>query len=218
MIVGEDRDSAQGRDFLYITGRQKMTDKSRINTTAITEAAKLYSDNKEKYAAVAQKMAEARKYSQLYTGELLERLTAHIDECAEKEKPLTISGMILASGVSVRDWYRMRHGEYDYKFYEYTDMNDVNAMEHTYIAGVECAITADGRKVALVPYSHILEKAYLVVEQQTEERLYQKGRVGDIFALKAKHAWNEEASPSTVNNTLVIATEEQARRAIDLLK
>ena len=56
------------------------------------------------------------------------------------------------------------------------------------------------------------------VEEQTEERLYSKGRVGDIFALKAVHGWEEEQSPHTVNQTLVIATEEQAREAIKMLK
>ena len=58
----------------------------------------------------------------------------------------------------------------------------------------------------------------LAVEEQTEERLYSKGRVGDIFSLKAVHGWQEDQAPQTVNQTLVIATEEQARKAIDLLK
>lgn len=58
----------------------------------------------------------------------------------------------------------------------------------------------------------------LAIEAQTEERLYSKGRVGDIFSLKAVHGWKEDTAPQTVNQTLVIASEEQARQAINLLK
>ena len=67
--------------------------------------------------------------------------------------------------------------------------------------------------------SEIVEKAYLRLQEQIEERLYEKGRVGDIFALKSKHGWNDSGdTPHTVNQTLVIATEEQARRAIECLE
>ena len=75
-----------------------------------------------------------------------------------------------------------------------------------------------GGVVLLIPYSLIIQKALLMIAEQTEERLYSNGRVGDIFALKAQHGWQEEQSPQTVNQTLVIATEEQAREAIKLLK
>ena len=58
----------------------------------------------------------------------------------------------------------------------------------------------------------------LAVEEQTEERLYSKGRVGDIFSLKAVHGWQEDNTPQTVNQTLVIASPEEAERAIKMLK
>ena len=86
------------------------------------------------------------------------------------------------------------------------------------IDGIPYITEDDGHIVMLITYGAVIQKAVLCKEAQTEERLYDKGRVGDIFSLKALHGWKEDASPSTVNQTLVIASEEQARKAIDLLK
>ena len=69
----------------------------------------------------------------------------------------------------------------------------------------------------------MLEKSDLVLESQAESRLYTSSKVGDIFALKSLHGWRDDNGVGGVNqigtvNQLVIATEEQARKAIELLK
>ena len=126
--------------------------------------------------------------------------------------------MILASGISRATWYEMLAGDYDYRLYQYIDTHNIDEMQKLDVDGMEAVINSDGEVVLLICYSEILQKAMLMLEEQTEERLYKSGRVGDIFSLKAIHGWREEQSPQTVNQTLVIATEEQAREAIKLLK
>ena len=72
--------------------------------------------------------------------------------------------------------------------------------------------------VWLIAFGELIEKGELLLEAETERRLYKSGKVTDIFALKSLHNWKEEQSPQTVNQTLVIASAEQARKAIELLK
>ena len=125
--------------------------------------------------------------------------------------------MIRAAQVSKSSWYEMLAGEYDYRLIEYCDHHNIDL--DSIPTGATTTITdAEGNEVVLITYAEALQKAMLAVEEQTEERLYSKGRVGDIFSLKAVHGWQEDQAPQTVNQTLVIATEEQARKAIDLLK
>lgn len=172
------------------------------------------------YKEQAEKRRKARKYKQEDLTGIMQRLNDYIEAQRDSERPLTVSGMIRAAGVSKATWYEMLGGNYDYLLIQYADyhsipidqLNDANgAVIHT--------VTDDeDNEIMLIPYSEALQKAVLAVEEQTEERLYSKGRVGDIFSLKALHGWQEDQTPQTVNQTLVIATEEQARKAIDLLK
>jgi hypothetical protein len=110
----------------------------------------------------------------------------------------------------------MLAGDYDYKLFEYCDLHniDINSIDQT----TTVVTDEENNDILLITYSQALQKAMLAVEEQTEERLYSKGRVGDIFSLKAVHGWQEDNTPQTVNQTLVIASPEEAERAIKMLK
>lgn len=176
----------------------------------------------ERYREQAEKMRAKRKYTQEQVFTVYERLCDYIRKQEEEERPFTIAGMIRAAGVSKATWYEMLGGNYDTQLYAYMDLHNIPLdVLNTCSDEIPVIIDEQGEqnvKVALITWSEMLQKAVLRVEEQTEERLYAKGRVGEIFALKALHNWKEEAPPQTVNQTLVIASEEQARKAINLLK
>lgn len=170
------------------------------------------------YKEVAEKIRRAKKYKQEDLAPIYKRIMDYVADKREQDKPITVSGMILASGISRATWYEMLAGDYDYRLYQYIDTHNIDEMQKLDVDGMEAVINSEGEVILLNCYSEILQKAMLMLEEQTEERLYKSGRVGDIFSLKAIHGWREEQSPQTVNQTLVIATEEQAREAIKLLK
>lgn len=192
---------------------------SRREAEHLKDSATAYKTHIETYKRMVEERRRANKYRQEAALDIYNRVKTYIAEKTEQEKPFTISGLILASGMSADTYYRMTAGEYDYRLLEYIDMYNIDTDTVTEtIDGIPIYTDADGGKVMLIAFSQIFQKAQLMIAEQTEERLYSKGRVGDIFALKAQHGWQEERSPQTVNQTLVIATEEQARKAIDLLK
>ena len=194
---------------------------SKRDTTAATDISKRISDDIGRYKEIADRVRRSKKYRQedIYTiyvhisEYIAERTTGPVEE----QRPLTVSGIIRASGISKSTWYEMLGGGYDYRLYEYMDLHSIDTHTHD-VDGIPAVTDQDGATILLIPYSEILQKAMLAIEEQTEERLYSKGRVGDIFSLKAIHGWQEETSPHTVNQTLVIASEEQARKAIEALK
>lgn len=193
--------------------------KSRRETSHLTATTKQYSEDVTRYKAQAEAIRKSKKYRQEDLYKIYNGICEYIKTCNDEEKPLTVSGMILASGINKVTWYEMLAGDYDYRLYQYIDMHNINMdTVKDEFNGIPYVTDDNGNTVLLIVHSMVLQKAMLAIEAQTEERLYAKGRVGDIFSLKAIHGWKEDASPSTVNQTLVIASEEQARKAIDLLK
>ena len=187
-----------------------------------------YSKDIDKYKRFAEARRKRVTYSQEKTGEVYSKIAQYVISRIEEDRPFTISGLQLAIGCSSDTYNRLASGECDYLLEQYIDINNIDIETvDTYIHGMP-AVCKDltsvpseddlNGVVLLIPYSHLVEKAHLMVQEQTEERLYMKGRVGDIFALKAQHGWREDETPHTVNQTLVIASEEQARKAIELLK
>lgn len=173
------------------------------------------------YKEIAEKVRRSRKYKQEDVIEVYRRLNEYMDRQTAEERPLTVSGMIKASGISKSTWYEMLGGDYDYQLYQLIDTynidtnNIVDELDTIPVA----SITVNGQNVdvMLIRWSEILQKAMLSIEEQTEERLYSKGRVGDIFSLKAVHGWQEDQTPHTVNQTLIIG-ESDARKAIEALE
>lgn len=140
--------------------------------------------------------------------DLIDVLEKYTDDCYKKGKPLTMSGYIMASGMSKTSFYEMLNGKFDDAVVEYKIVHNL-PMDAEF----------DG-DIPLIPFSEVLEKCSLLVEQQLEENCYtNRGNpAGSIFALKCKHKWIEDQAPQTLNQTLVIADAEQAKKALDLLK
>ena len=191
---------------------------SKRNTERIQALNKAYKEEIDGYKAFAEKRRESVKVKQEDACEYLNRLLTYIEECSKEEKPISRAGIILTLGVSRDTYDRMKVGELDYRLEEYICINSIRE-EDASINDMGIPYVKQGDKdVLLIPYSQIIEKAELILERETEERLYKSGRVGDIFSLKALHGWKEDNSPHTVNQTLVLASPEQARKAIELLK
>lgn len=186
------------------------------NGKQLGDISKAISEDISRYKEIAEKVRRSKKYRQEDLHRIYQGLIAYIDRQKENEKPITVSGMILASGISSATWYEMLGGDYDYRLYEYIDMHNINTNDADIMDDIPFVEDENG-VILLITYSDLLQKAMLLQQEQTEERLYEKGRVGDIFALKAMHGWQEETSPHTVNQTLVLASPEQAREAIKML-
>lgn len=188
---------------------------SHRDPSTMVSISKQRSADVERWRKQAEAFRKKTKWTQERTGEVLQKLTDYINAQGEEERPITIAGLQLAIGCDATSWERMKSGEFDYRLFEFCELNDIDTDTLT---DDSAYVDSKNNRILLIPYSSIVQKALQLVESQTEERLYQKGRVGDIFALKAKHGWQEDTAPSTVNQTLVIASEEQARKAIELLK
>lgn len=192
---------------------------SRRNSTVAVAASKQFGDEVSRYKEIAEKMRQKRKIKQEDVYTVYCRLNEYIERQRNGERPLTVAGMIQAAGVSRSTWYEMAGGDYDYQLYQLIDTYNLSPTYNIDgIPATDTEINGEKQTILLIQWSYLIEKGMLAIEEQTEERLYSKGRVGDIFALKAVHGWQEEPSPQTVNQTLVIASPEQAREAIAALK
>lgn len=192
--------------------------KSGRNTAHITELNRRYKEDLQGY----KEFAEARRRNRVFRQEDLkayhDRLFGYIGKCKEHDEPITRAGMMLAMEIDHSVYYRILGYEYDYRLYEYIDVNNISD-DDVFVDenGCQCVLDGNGETVLLIPYSEILQKAELMLEEQTELRLYKSGKVGDIFALKALHGWQDSGQPQVVNQNLVIASPEQAKEAIALL-
>lgn len=189
------------------------------NGAALAAMNKAYGESVAHYKQEVEAIRQSRAIKQERMFDVYNNLKEYIERQRSDERPLTVAGMIAAAGVSRSTWYEMAGGRYDYQLPQIIDV--YNLSQTMVIDGIPAAEAVIGKKketILLIFWTDLIQKAMLAVEEQTEERLYSKGRVGDIFALKAVHGWQEEPSPQTVNNTLVIASPEQAREAIRALK
>lgn len=192
-------------------GGYRKSDKQSLH-----DANKARSEGIKYYKEMAQRRKEKLKYDQVFCLKLYQRTKAYLESLKVTGKPITMAGLILASGMSQRSWKEAANGDMDHQLEIYLDTHEITEVYEYDL--MPCADTEDGQ-VLLVPMSAVIEKAVLLKEDETETRLYENGRVGDIFALKAKHGWiEEEKAPHTVNQTLVIASPKEAEEAIKLLK
>ena len=191
---------------------------SKRETAHLKELSQRYKEDITSYKEFAENRRNNRTVKQEDCGEYYKRLVTYIEECKDKEEPITRADIILTLGVSKSVYYRMKAGELDYRLYEYIDTNSIRE-EDIYLNSDNLPVAMiDDKEILLIAFGELIEKGELLLEAETERRLYKNAKVTDIFALKSLHGWKEEQSPQTVNQTLVIATEEQARKAIELLK
>lgn len=189
------------------------------NLSGLQEANAERTARAEYYDRIAEHRAKLIRYGQDYALPLMEKLAEYIERQQENRKPLTIAGLVRASGVSADTYYRFRDGDCDRLLYEWMDLHGVPYdMEGQQIT------TDDGETVLLCRLSTIVKTAELAVQEQLEENCYtNKGNpAGSIFGLKARYDWQDTPPDqrTTTNNTLVlnnVATLDEARAAMKRL-
>lgn len=195
---------------------------SRRETKHLQENNSRYKQEIDSYKQYCENRKKARVHTQEQVKAFYENLCRYIEEQQEQEKPLTVSGAILAVGVDTSIWYRMRNGDFDYRLDEFLDVNGIDLDEAPVDeAGLKYCIV-DGQKVLLIEFSEVIKRYMLLLQEQAEQRLYSKGgKVTDIFTLKALHGWQDSPGVVNDNRTLnidLIATPEEARFALERLK
>ena len=150
-------------------------------------------------------------------GKMIQRISNYFIICDKEGRPYTRAGIIIALDVARSTYARYRDGELDYLLEEHIAINniDLDTCETiTLTDGSNIKVDSDGNP--LISFSSVLQKALLRLEEQAEQRLYDKARPGDIFTLK-QYGWTDERSPNTVNQTLVIADRDEAQAALNRL-
>lgn len=173
----------------------------------------------KKILDAARNLAIARRerspYSPERQGEFVEKITAYIEKQERERKPLTIAGFILASGIPKQSWYDMKNGRYDAGLEEYKALKGIPADAEEWV-------TEDGVVLSLIPWSEIVDRCYLLAQQERETACIagKAGNVvGNIFLLKSLHDLSDQ--PQQVQhqtNIQVVANAETAIKALEMLK
>ena len=185
----------------------------KYSTETIEQATRDYSALVE----TSKRFIEARRARSLYNvgniQKLIDAFEAYEAEQARTGKPLTVSGYILASGMPKSTFYEASNGMYDYVIEEYK-------ITHGLSEDTETVIDENGQEITLAPWSEVIEKAYLKIQEQRETACSStRGNpAGNIFLLKAQNGLQEEASPHTVNQNLIIADADKAKTMLEMLR
>ena len=186
------------------------------DTTALYAASADKAAYKEHYKKIAEQRANLIRYGQDYAATLADNLSAYIIDREQQRRPLTIAGLVRASGMSERTYYKYRDGEADHLLYEYMDLHGID-----YDQEGNMITTADGEVVLLVRLGQIIKQAELAVQEQLEENCYtNRGNpAGSIFGLKARYEWRDDPDKVQQTNTLNIqvASLDEAREALKRL-
>ena len=144
------------------------------------------------------------------TPEILEAIEEYVEERRRTGKPLTHAGFMLAMGLNSKTYYNLH--DYDHVIEEYKITHGLPEDATTYT-------DQDGNEQLLVSWSTIKEKCDALIQEQLEENCYtNRGNpAGSIFGLKARFQWSEDSTPQHVVNNLVIASEEGARKSLEML-
>lgn len=195
------------------------------NTEAITEYNKKYKEEIEGYKQFAAARRARRKYTQESAARFLDLAKEYVIECEHARQPLTVSGMMLHTDSRKDFWTRAKAGELDYLLEEYihthniTD-DDIQVIDNMPFHAAIDQQTGEIVQVPLVPWSEILEKTSMLIEDQLEKNCYtNKGNpAGSIFGLKAHYGYRDDPqTPQHLVQNLVIADSEQAKKAMEML-
>ena len=192
----------------------RFTGHENDNTQAITELSRQYSqitEQAKQYAAARRALSPVRVEC---INDICCKWEEYIQECEHSRTPLTWGGFALAAGISADTLKRMRAGELDHIIEEYIILHDLEP-------GTTEIVSDDGEIIPLVPWSKLTEKISNLIQDQLERNCYtNKGNpAGSIFGLKARFDWQDQPQQAgTINNNLVIADAEQARKALEMLK
>jgi len=187
--------------------------KQRAAFKAARQEASAYIAEQKRRAATRRRVWD---YPTLYRAAGL--VAEYVQDCRQDHRPITVAGMILASGVGRSTWGRICRGELDYHLEAFRDACAGQIISRD---GLEFVRGDDGQELPLIKPSELFDQFYLMMQQQAEERLYsEKGKVTDIFTMKAVFKWEDQPTAISDNRhqTLVIASAEEAQKAIALLK
>lgn len=134
----------------------------------------------------------------------------------EAGEPLTAAGVAIACGTVRVTINRYGTGDYDHWCLDtedkYRDQLDGEALfVYDYLIGGE----HDGKKIIYL--SNVVHNYWEIASAEREQRLYKRGSVADIFALKAVDGWQDDTNKGVTNQTLVITGGESAEAALKLL-
>lgn len=197
------------------------------NTTRISQFNTWYSQDIAEYKRFAEGRSQSHKYTQQYLTELTEKVVLYIREQEQNDKPLTIAGFYLALGILKKDYFRMKNGEFDYRLYQFMEYNgiqpeDIKSEWQEPLGMIDYWIDEDGQIWIMNTYSEIIEKALLVMQEQTETNLLtaksNAAVSANIFIMKAKFGWSDKPD-NTVNNYYqfsadTLPTYEEAKRSL----
>ncbi len=205
----------RGADRAYHGGNKGNVSASSLQ--ALEEQRKKRAADRAKYKEIAENAAKGLRYGQDYAAILHDNLSSYIVEQRQQKKPLTIAGLIRASGFCDETYYRYKAGEADYKLFKYIDEHNIDPA----LIGSEVT-NDDGEKILLWQMSRIIKNAELAVQEQLEENCYtNKGNpAGSIFGLKARYEWQDQPAEVKQTNQLTVnvATLEEAKDAMKRLK
>ena len=186
------------------------------NMDILKESSRAGHEQIEHYKEVAAIQAGVIKYGQEYALTLFNNFNEYITAQHDAKKPITISGLIKASGMGKDQFYRYRDGKLDHLLYQYMDSHGID-----YSLTDSMYTDENGKEILLSRLSDVVKNALLCMEEQLEELCYTKGNpVGAIFALKAKYNWQDTPAEQKItnNNTLVLSNVASKEEAIESLK
>lgn len=148
--------------------------------------------------------------------ELAYKMTMYVVAQHEAEEPLTAAGCAIACNV-VRDTiHRYGTGDCDHWCIDVEDKyRDGLEGEALFIYDYLIGGQHDGEKAVLL--SDVVHHYREIATAEREKRLYKRGSVADIFALKAQDGWQDDSNKGVTNQTLVITGGESAEAALKLL-
>lgn len=134
----------------------------------------------------------------------------------EADEPLTAAGCAIACNCVRNTIWKYGTGDFDHWSLDvedrYRDKLEGEALFiYDYLIGGE----HEGKKV--INLSDVVAHYNEIATAEREKRLYKRGSVADIFALKAQDGWQDDSGKATTNNTLVITGGESAEAALKLL-
>lgn len=144
------------------------------------------------------------------------KMAQYVANQHEAGEPLTAAGCAIACGVvrdTIHDYGKGNkdHWCLDVEDRYRTELEGEALFVYDYLIGGE----HEGKKS--IPLSSVVSHYNEIASAEREKRLYVRGSVADIFALKAVDGWQDDSGKGTTNNTLVITGGESAEATLELL-
>ena len=125
------------------------------------------------------------------------------------DEPCTSAGLAIACGTTSATITAYRHHDRDGTEEELEDAY-IDSIDDEETRAIYLYLTDWAEGKCRVLLSDVVMRADEWMSNERELRLYKQGRVADIFALKALDGWQDDTTPHTVNQTLVINGSEQS--------